>query len=265
MPDFPLPDITLPLLLVLGLGSFFAGLVDAVVGGGGLIQIPLLFGAFPSTPPAVLFGTNKLASVVGTSSAAAQYARRIPIDWHVALPSVSAAFIASWLGARSVVLFPPALLRPLVIALLVAVAIYTFRRKDFGNLSRDTGHSDRARSGIAAAVGGVIGFYDGFFGPGTGSFLIFCFVRLLGMDFLRASVTAKLTNVATNLAAILFFAAHGAVLWAAAAVMACSNLAGAIVGSRIALARGTAFIRRVFLVVVTLLIGKLVWDLLSGR
>jgi len=213
----------------------------------------------------VLFGTNKIASVVGTSSAALQYARRIPIDWHIALPSVSAAFVASWFGARSVALFPPELLRPLVIALLLAVAAYTFRKKDFGSLSRESGHSRRAELGIAAAIGGGIGFYDGFFGPGTGSFLIFCFIRQLGMDFLRASVTSKLTNVATNLAAILFFATHGAVLWTAAAVMACSNLAGAIIGSRLALARGTAFIRRVFLVVVATLIGKLVLDLLSSR
>ncbi|MCB1896754.1 MAG: TSUP family transporter [Zoogloeaceae bacterium] len=258
-----LADIADPILLALAFGAFLAGLIDAVVGGGGLLQIPLLFTAFPEHPPAPLFGTNKLASIVGTSSAAIQYARRITIEWSIALPSILAALLFSWLGARSVTLFPPDILRPLVLVMLIAVAIYTFRRKEFGLHSsnlRPTGIRPRLS---AYAIGATLGFYDGFFGPGTGSFLIFAFIRFLGMDFLRASVTAKLTNVATNLAALAFFAINGAIIWEAALTMAVANLTGAMAGSHLALKHGSHFIRRVFLLVVCALIAKLCWDLLQ--
>lgn len=264
MSDLMLPELSPPLLLLLAAGAFFAGFVDAVVGGGGLVQIPLLFSAFPAAPPAVLFGTNKLASVVGTTSAALQYARRVRLDWHLAGPAALAAFVASWFGARSVALFPPHLLRPLVLVLLVTVAAYTFMRKDFGHLRRDTGHSVHHERLIAVAIGASIGFYDGFFGPGTGSFLIFCFIRFLGLDFLAASATAKIANVATNTAAILYFASHGSVLWPAAVAMAVCNLGGALVGSRLAIRRGAHFVRKLFLAVVVALCAKLAYDLISA-
>lgn len=263
MIDIAPTDPSSALLLLLAAGAFLAGFVDAVVGGGGLIQIPLLFAAFPDSAPAILFGTNKLASVVGTSSAALQYARRVPINWAIAAPAAGTAFVASWFGARSVTLFPPELLRPLVLVLLVAVAGYTFAKKEFGRSARGCRWGDAGQASIAIGIGAVIGFYDGFFGPGTGSFLIFCFVRFLGLDFLGASVIAKIANVATNLAAILFFVSHGSVIWIAAALMACCNLAGAILGSRLALRRGSAFVRSLFLVVVSLLIVKLAWDTIS--
>lgn len=248
------------LLFVLGLAAFGAGFVDAVVGGGGLIQIPALFAAYPGLHPASLFGTNKLASVVGTASAAVQYARRIAIPWRVAAPGALAAFIGSWFGARAVAYLAPELLRPLVLLLLILVALYTFARKDLGASSREPAHG--VRSGlVAVAIGASVGFYDGFFGPGTGSFFIFLLVRFLGMDFLRASVTAKILNVSTNLAAIGFFAFNVELLWKVAAVMAVCNLAGALLGSRLALRHGAAFVRRIFLAVVTVLIAKVGFDL----
>jgi len=257
-----MPDID-SLFFVLGLAAFFAGLVDAVVGGGGLIQIPALFASFPSTAPATLFGTNKLASVVGTSSAAIQYGRRVAIPWRVALPGAAAALVGAWFGAKAVAYLPPEVLKPLILVLLVLVAIYTFWRKDFG-----TG-AGAAISGsrpvvLAVGIGGGIGFYDGFFGPGTGSFLIFLFVRVLGMDFLRASVTAKILNVATNVAAISFFALNVELLWRVAAVMALCNLSGAVVGSRLALRHGAGFVRKMFLFVVSALIAKMLYDLLGA-
>ncbi|AKU14615.1 hypothetical protein AzCIB_4730 [Azoarcus sp. CIB] len=248
------------LLLALGLAAFFAGVVDAVVGGGGLIQIPALFSAFPNASPATLFGTNKLSSVVGTTSAAIQYGRRVEIPWRVTLPGAVAAFTGSWFGARTVAYLSPELLRPLVLGLLILVAIYTFRRKDFG-----TGGSalpaGRRPVALALLIGAVVGFYDGFFGPGTGSFLIFLFVRFLGMDFLRASVNAKILNVATNVAAIALFASTVELLWQVAGVMAVCNLSGALVGSRLALRHGAGFVRRMFLGVLCVLIGKMVYDL----
>lgn len=247
------------LFLALGLAAFCAGFVDAVVGGGGLIQIPALFAAIPAASPATLFGTNKLASIVGTTSAAIQYSRRVSIPWRVALPGAIAALVGSWYGAKAVAYLPPTVLRPLILLLLILVAIYTFLRRDLGTISTEPEHGRRSTA-IALGIGAVIGFYDGFFGPGTGSFLIFLFIRLLGMDFLRASVTAKILNVATNLAAIGFFATNVDLLWKLAAVMALCNLCGAVVGSRVALRHGVGFVRRMFLGVVSVLIAKLAYD-----
>jgi len=245
--------------LALGLAAFLAGFVDSIVGGGGLIQLPALFTAFPATSPATLFGTNKLASVIGTSSAAIQYSRRVAIPWRVAGPGAAAALVGSWYGARAVAYLDPSVLRPLILVLLVLVAVYTFMRKDLGSASNEPEHGRRSAA-LAVAIGGVIGFYDGFFGPGTGSFLIFLFIRLLGMDFLRASVSAKILNVATNLAAIAFFVGNVELMWKLAALMAACNLCGAVLGSRMALRHGTGFVRRMFLGVVLVLIARLTYD-----
>ncbi len=250
-------------VLALALGAFFAGFVDAVVGGGGLIQIPALFAAYPGLAPATLFATNKLASVVGTSSAALQYSRRVRIPWRVAGPGAVAALVGSWYGANAVTLMPPEALRPLILLLLVLVAIYTFVKKDLGTVSTESVHGLRSTV-IAGVIGGVIGFYDGFFGPGTGSFLIFLFIRTLGMDFLRASVCAKILNVATNLAAIGFFVGNVEILWKVAGIMAACNLSGAVVGSRMALRHGAVFVRKMFLGVVAVLIAKLAYDTFRG-
>lgn len=251
------------LFVALGLAAFCAGFVDAVVGGGGLIQIPALFAAYPAATPATLFGTNKLASIVGTSSAAVQYSRRVTIPWRVALPGAVAALIGSWYGAKAVAYLPPTVLRPLILVLLVLVALYTFYKKELGTVSTEPEHGARSTL-IALGIGAAIGFYDGFFGPGTGSFLIFLFIRLLGMDFLRASVTAKILNVATNLAAIAFFAANVELMWKLAAVMAVCNLSGAVTGSRAALRHGVGFVRKMFLGVVSVLIAKLAYDTFLG-
>jgi uncharacterized membrane protein YfcA len=249
------------LFLTLGLAAFVAGFVDAVVGGGGLIQVPALFAAYPGTSPAILFATNKIASIVGTSSAALQYARRVQVPWAAALPGAVAALFGAWHGAKAVAYLPPSVLRPLILLLLIAVAIYTFVKKDLGLHVRE-GVSPQRTAAIAAVIGLTIGFYDGFFGPGTGSFFIFLLIRCLGMDFLHASVTAKILNVATNLAAISYFSLNVEVLWKLGLLMAVCNLGGALAGSRMALRYGTAFIRRMFLIVVCALITKLAYDLL---
>ena len=247
------------IFLALGLAALFAGFVDSIVGGGGLIQLPALFTAFPGTAPATLFGTNKLASIVGTGTAAFQYSRRVAIPWAVAGPGAVAALVGAWYGAKAVAYIDPSILRPLILVLLIVVAIYTFMRKELGAVSTEPEHGRRSVV-LAIAIGAVIGFYDGFFGPGTGSFLIFLFIRLLGMDFLRASVSAKILNVATNLAAIAFFAGNVELMWKLAVVMAVCNLAGSILGSRMALKHGTGFVRKMFLGVVLVLIARLASD-----
>jgi uncharacterized membrane protein YfcA len=247
------------IFFALGLAALFAGFVDSIVGGGGLIQLPALFTAFPGTTPATLFGTNKLASIVGTTSAAIQYSRRVAIPWRVAGPGALAALVGSWYGAKAVAYLDPAILRPLILVLLVLVAAYTFLRKELGAVSNEPEHGKRSAM-LAVVIGGGIGFYDGFFGPGTGSFLIFLFIRFLGMDFLRASVSAKILNVATNLAAIGFFVGNVELMWKLAAVMAVCNLTGSIIGSRMALKHGTGFVRKMFLGVVLVLIARLTYD-----
>ena len=245
---------------ILAFASLFAGFIDSVVGGGGLIQIPAIFSVLPKELPATLFGTNKIASVFGTANAAWRYSQRVAMPWGTTLPAAAAALACSYLGAMCVAWLPRDLLRPMILVMLIGAAAYTFWRKDFGALHRPQ-HAGRREFAYALIVGGVIGFYDGFFGPGTGSFLIFLFIRLLQMDFLHASVMAKIVNVSTNLAAIGFFVSHGEVFWKVAAVMALCNLAGSQVGAAIALRYGAAFIRKAFLVVVTVLILRFSADI----
>lgn len=246
-------------LLILLLAAFMAGGIDAVVGGGGLIQIPALFVAYPGESPASLFGTNKCASVVGTSNAAWRYARHVVMPWRTILPAALTAFIFSYVGAATVAWLPKDAVRPLILLLLVFAAIYTLKRKDFGDRHAPA-HSGHRELLYATLLGGAIGFYDGFFGPGTGSFLIFLFVRFFGFDFLHASASAKVVNVATNLAALAYFLPHGYVLPLLAGGMAVANVCGSLVGTRLALKHGSAFIRQAFLAMVGVLIVKFAWD-----
>lgn len=247
---------------ILAPAAFFAGVVDAVVGGGGLIQIPVLLSTFPQTAIPTLFGTNKVSSIAGTSAALWHYARSVQIPWRLVLPATAAALGGAWIGAALVAWMPREAMRPLVVIMMLTVAIYTFRRKDFGQ--SETHESKPSDPWWGALFGLLIGIYDGFFGPGTGSFLIFGFIRVFGMDFVRASASAKVINVATNISAIGFFASHGPILWTVGLVMAACNLVGAQVGTHLALKHGAGFIRKAFLVVVAILIVKQLVDLLAG-
>lgn len=239
--------------------AFLAGWVDSVVGGGGLIQIPALFAAYPDASPGTLFGTNKCASVFGTSNAAWRYARRVTMPWGTILPAALAAFAFSYVGAAAVSWLDKEAVRPLILVLLVVAAAYTLARKDFGQVHRPahTGHRELM---YASLLGAVIGFYDGFFGPGTGSFLIFLFIRWFGFDFLHASAASKVVNVSTNLAALAFFLPNGYWQPELALAMAACNVAGSMVGTRLALKHGSGFVRLVFLGVVGLLIARFAWD-----
>ncbi|MFM2120373.1 MAG: hypothetical protein RL722_1841 [Pseudomonadota bacterium] len=250
---------TLTELLVVALASGLAGLVDAIVGGGGLVLIPALFSTFPSAAPATLFGTNKSASVWGTAMAAWQYGRRVKIDLALVGPGIAAALAGSFSGAWAVTVVDGSLLRKALPFVLLAVLAYTLARKNLGRDHQPLADRRRAlRLLLVIALG--VGFYDGFFGPGTGSFLIFLLVRLLGYDFLHASATAKCLNVATNGAALLLFALKGHVWWQLGGVMALTNIAGGLLGARLALRHGAGFVRGVFLVVVSALIAKTAYD-----
>jgi hypothetical protein len=241
--------------------AFFAGFVDSVIGGGGLIQVPALLVFLPGAPVATVFGTNKIVSLAGTSVALAKIAREVEVPWASVLPAALAAAVFAFLGARAVSAIDPALLRPVILALLVGVALYTFLRKDLGHLHqpRFAAHHERL---AAIAIGVVLGFYEGFFGPGTGSFLIFAFVGLLGFNFLTASAAAKVVNLTTNIAAAAWFAWSGHILYLLAIPLALCNVAGAWFGARLAIEKGSAFLRAFFLLVIVALIGRFAFDIL---
>ena len=240
------------------LASGFAGMVDAIVGGGGLILVPALFATFPAAPPATLLGTNKCASVWGTAFATLKYSRRVDMRWRALLPAAVCALVGSFVGAWTVTQIDPAFLRKTLPFILLAVLIYTLARKDLGRAHQPHQNQNRERL-ISCAIGALIGWYDGFFGPGTGSFFIFLLVRFLGYDFLNASASAKLLNVATNIAAIVLFAMKGHIWWQVGLMMAAANVAGSLVGSHLALKHGTGFVRWVFVIVVGVLIVKTGW------
>ena len=250
--------MSLDLILIL-FAAFSAGCIDAIVGGGGLIQTPALFSLYPDVAPSTLLGTSKFAAVFGTSNAAWRYSRRVQIPWRALMPLAALVLLTSASGAVVATLVPPEIFRPLVPVLLLSVLIYMLRNKTLGNT-----HSPRvfAREHhvLAALLIGGIGFYDGFFGPGTGSLLMFVFVRLYGYDFLNAAASARVLNAATNLAALAYFGTHGYVLWQVGIGMAICNIAGSLLGTRLAFRGGSGFVRKIFIVVVLALILRTLWQ-----
>ena len=247
-------------IIFLCIFAFLAGLIDSIVGGGGLIQLPALLIFLPNTAIPLIFGTNKLSSIAGTLAAAIRFSQEVTIDWSIVLISTTSAFSCSFIGANTVSIINPALMRPLVFLLLVVVAVYTWFKKDFG--SQHIVKVQGIKQYIyAAIIGTSLGFYDGFFGPGTGSFLIFAFIGFLGFDFLRASASAKVVNFSTNLAAIIYFTSTNSIIYSIAIPMGVCNVFGAIIGARLAIIKGSAFVRVLFIGVVTLLIIKLAYDI----
>ncbi|UOQ96883.1 TSUP family transporter [Hymenobacter sp. 5317J-9] len=249
-------------LLLLYFFAFLAGFIDAQVGGGGLIQLPAMLLLLPGVPYSTVLGTGKVASLAGTAAALRRYLGgpdAVPLRWRTVAITALVAGGFALLGARAASSLHKEAVRPLVLALLSAMAVYTFWRKDFGSI-----HAPRLQgkreiiTGIV--LGSAIGFYDGFFGPGTGSLLLFVFVGLFGYDFLAASASAKFVNVATNIAGLIFFISTGQVLYKVAVPMAICNMLGSTLGARMALRRGSSFVRALFLVVVGAFILRLSWD-----
>ena len=246
-------------LLIVSVASLLAGFVDSIVGGGGLVLVPALFATFPAAHPATLFGTNKGASIWGTAFATWQFSRRVEMRWAALLPAAAAGFVASFAGAWLVTVVSPDFLRKLLPCVLVVVLVYTLVKKELG-LTHAPRFSGAKETWIAVGIGAVIGFYDGFFGPGTGSFFVFLFVRLLGYDFLSASASAKLLNTATNAAALILFVSKGHIWWHFVIAMDLANVVGSLLGTRLALKHGTGFVRLFFMGVVSALIIKTTYD-----
>ena len=246
-------------MFIVSLASLLAGFVDSMVGGGGLILVPALFAVFPVAHPATLFGTNKGASVWGTAFATWQFSRKVEMRWAALLPAAGAGFVASFAGAWLVTVVSPESLRKLLPFILLLVLVYTVVKKELG-LAHAPRFSGSREIWMASCIGAGIGFYDGFFGPGTGSFFVFLFVRVMGYDFLSASASAKLLNTASNSAALILFIAKGHIWWHFVLVMAVANVLGSLLGTRLALKHGTGFVRLVFMAVVSALILKTSYD-----
>jgi uncharacterized membrane protein YfcA len=246
-------------LLFVACASLLAGFVDSIVGGGGLVLVPALFAAFATAHPATLLGVNKSASLWGTAVATVQYARRVNMPWRTLLPAGAVALAASFAGAWLVTVVSPEFLRKVLPFVLLAVLAYTLLKKELGreHAPRLSGWREAA---AASAIGLLLGFYDGFFGPGAGSLLVFLFVRLLGYDFLHASASAKLLNSCSNLAALSLFAFKGHIWWHYALALALANVIGSLLGARLALKHGSGFVRAVFVLVVSALILRTAYD-----
>lgn len=247
---------TLALLLA---AAFAAGWIDAVVGGGGLLQLPALL-LVPGISPVQALATNKLASVFGTATSSATYYRSVRPNLRTAIPMAGIALVGAIAGASVAAYLPAEVFKPIIVVALVAVALITLFKPAMGAITK-LKHRGRRHHGTALAVGAVIGFYDGVLGPGTGTFLVISLVAFLGYDFLHASAKAKIVNFATNVGALIFFIPFGAVLWPLGLLMAAANVVGSFIGSRMAISRGTKFIRLIFLAVVTVLIVKLGADI----
>ncbi|MEI6950170.1 TSUP family transporter [Paraflavisolibacter sp. H34] len=246
-------------LVLLCVVAFCAGFVDAIVGGGGLIQTPAALVLLPAHPVVTVIGSLKIPAFSGTSLAALQYLRRVPIRWKLATLLCTVAFFTSFTGSYLLTRVSNSFMKPLLLVVLTAVAIYTFRKKDFGQHEAKD-HSPRRELLYAVLISLVLGLYDGFIGPGTGSFLLLAFVTLLGFDFLQSSAHAKLVNLATNLGSITLFLAHGSILWEIALPMAACNALGGAAGARLALAKGNRLIRTFFLIVVTGTLLRFLYD-----
>lgn len=255
-------DITQVTVFFLILAAFSAGLVDAIAGGGGLIQLPALLIGLPQASTVEVLGTNKVASVFGTTASALTYRRSVKTDARFLVTMALPALFGSVLGALSASLIPTQSMRPIVFVLLVSVAIYTWRKPDLGSIEA-LRYQKNKRFLISAIAGLVIGFYDGIFGPGTGSFLMLILIYL-GFAFLSASSIAKVVNVSTNLGAILVFGLHGAILWQVGLVLAMANIVGGLLGARLAIRGGSTLIRKVFLFVTVALIFRVGIDTLSN-
>jgi uncharacterized membrane protein YfcA len=252
--------LSLAAFAVLGACVFFAGVVDSLAGGGGLITLPAYLAA--GLPPALVLGTNKMVSSIGTATAAARYRRARRVSAREFLPAVAAALLGSWLGARLAVHADPRWLRPMLLVALPVLSWVLLARRDFGETDDSHRLPAAARRRRGALVAGPVGFYDGFFGPGAGTFYALGLVRVGRHDLLGATARAKWLNLASNAAALAAFAASGRVAWRVGLPMAAASAAGNLVGSHLGVRRGARAIRPAVALVLAGLFVKLLLDAL---
>lgn len=251
-------------ILLLCLASFLAGFIDAIVGGGGLVQLPAGLVILNSFPVVTVVGSLKIPAFCGTFSATVQYLKKVNINWRLMTVACTIAFFAAYAGSETLTHVSNSFIKPLLLVILFLVLIYTYRKKNFGQHEAKE-HSPEKELLYVILISLLIGFYDGFIGPGAGSFLILAFITLLGSDFLHASAQAKLVNLATNLGSITLFLIKGKIVWLIALPMAVSNALGSIIGANLAIAKGNKFIRIFFLLVVTGTLLRFAYDVFLHR
>ena len=247
-------------IIILCIAAFVAGFIDGSVGGGGLVQTPAVLVTLPQYPVATLLGTTKIPSFTGTSIASYQYAKKIKLQWRLAFIMCGIALFAAITGSYCVSIISNRLMKPIIFCVLIAVAVYTYTKKNFGTAASKELHSKHELL-YGASFALAIGFYDGFIGPGAGSFLVLFFISALGFDFLKASAHAKFVNLATNAGSIIYFGGTGHILFHYAIPMAVFNFIGSLIGARLAIIRGNAFIRIFFLFVVAGTIIRFGYDI----
>lgn len=246
-------------IILLCVAAFAAGFVDAIVGGGGLIQTPMGLILLPQLPVSSVVGSLKIPAFSGTAFAAAQYVKKVVINWKLLLPMMALAMLASFAGSSLLTQMHNDFMKPVLLVVLTLVAIYTFIKKDFGQ-HKEKAHSTTLHIVYSLLISIVIGFYDGFIGPGAGSFLVLAFVALMGYDFLHASANAKMVNLATNFGSISLFILKGKIIWAVAIPMALCNAAGGFIGAKLAINKGNKFIRIFFLIIVVGTLIRFAYD-----
>ena len=247
-------------IVILCIAAFAAGFIDSIVGGGGLVQTPTVLVTLPGYPLSVLLGTTKIPAILGTSVAAFQYAVKVVIKWRLLGLMLPIALVAAYTGSMTISRVSSTFMKPVFFCMLIVVLIYTYRKKDFGTANvRSISAKKEQQYGALFAL--LIGFYDGFIGPGAGSFLVLFFISVIGFDFLKASAHAKLVNVATNLGSIIFFTGNGSILYQYAVPMAVFNFTGSLIGARLAILKGNKFIRIFFLIVITGTIIRFGYDI----
>jgi uncharacterized membrane protein YfcA len=250
-----------PLILIsLVVLAFTAGFIDAIVGGGGFIQLPALLVNFPNTALPTLMGTNKIAGFSGTFVSAIQYGKRIKFDYQLLIFISVATFVFSYLGASVVSYLNSEQLKPVILLILIVMAIYTFIKKDLGQLPSKS-LSQKLKLIYGLLFGAFVGFYDGFFGPGAGSFLVLGFVMIFGFEFIMASAYSKFINCVSNFGALYVFISQGNYLLEIALLMAACNITGSLIGTKMAFKKGNGFIRILFLVIVSFLILRYAYDI----
>ena len=247
------------IIILLCIAAFAAGFVDAIVGGGGLIQTPMGLILLPQLPVSSVVGSLKIPAFSGTAFAAAQYVKKVVINWKLLLPMMVLAMLSSFAGSSLLIQMHNDFMKPVLLVVLSLVAIYTFIKKDFGQ-HKEKAHSPTLHIVYSLLISLVIGFYDGFIGPGAGSFLVLAFVVLMGYDFLHASANAKMVNLATNFGSILLFIIKGKIIWAVAIPMALCNAAGGFTGAKLAINKGNKFIRIFFLIIVVGTLIRFAYD-----
>ncbi|MCG9792722.1 sulfite exporter TauE/SafE family protein [Flavobacterium algicola] len=252
------------IIALLCFAAFIAGFIDAIVGGGGLIQTPAGLILLPNLPVSTVIGTLKIPAFSGTSFAAFQYLKKVTMNWRLLFMMMIIAIPSAFAGSALLTYMSNDFMKPLLLFILSLLAIYTYAKKNFGQ-HIEKNLTKRQQLINAALISFIVGMYDGFIGPGTGSFFVVAFIALMGFDFLQASANAKMVNLATNFGSIVLFMIKGKIIWVIALPMAACNALGGWLGAKLAINKGNGFIRIFFLIVVVGTLIRFAYDVFWNK